>query len=404
MKPRPFLRLVPFLSALLLLALQARAQEELNAVLHPITQRTIEKARAILDLDPEQASLVRDLYQGYRTAFKTAMEDAQAKVQALHEKDDDPKQREKVREQTRGLVAATEKLDAGLLDDIKSLLGPGQAARFSAVERAHRRDSMRSMRIVAGDNVDLIDLLEAQKIAWRGDKALAPIVDEYDLSLDRLITERQAALRELFDMIMKVENPMELNENSFKGTVTRMYDLGKKLRDCNRGAARRIGEALPPDARAAFDAEIRRQTYPRVYGPCKATRILAAAAKFNDLTESQRAELGALASGYEREAAGANAAWVAEIDRAHDEFIADPMKALNDEISNQDALVQARAARDDLDKRYAERLERLLSKDQNARLPAPPRASRRDHRSEIEPDFDENAVERWVKGEDEQDE
>ncbi len=403
MNPRPFLRAVLGVLLLALLPGRARAQEELNVVLHPITTRTVSAATRILGLDAEQVGLVRDLYHGYRAAYKTAMEDAQVKIQALAEKHDDPKQQEKIREQTRGLVAAAEKLDAGVLDDIKSLLSQEQAGRFPALERARRRDWMRGMRVVAGDNVDLIELLDAQKVAWRADKALAPIVEEYEMALDRLIVQRHTALRELFDAIMKVDNPMQLDEESFKGTVTKLYDLARQMRDCNRGAARRLGQVLAPDARQAFEGEILRRSYPRVYGPCKVTRILAAAAKFNDLNDSQRAELDALAKGYEREAAAANTAWVAEIGRAHDELIADPMKSMRGETSNQEALVKARSTREELDARYVQRVEGLLSKDQNARLPPPPRPSGREGRSEIEPDMDEGAIDRWIKGEDDAD-
>lgn len=403
MNPRLTLRAFLAALALILLPGRARAQEELNVVLHPITARTVNAAKGILGLDAEQVGLVRDLYQGYRAAYKTAMEDAQVKIQALAEKHDDPKQQEKIREQTRGLVAAAEKLDAGVLDDIKALLSQEQAGRFPALERARRRDWMRGMRVVSGDNVDLIDLLDAQKVAWRTDKALAPLVEEYDLALDRLITQRQAALRELFEMIMKIDNPLQLDENAFKGTVTKMYDLGKQMRDCNRGAARRLGQALAPDARQTFEAEVLRRTYPRVYGPCKATRVLDAAAKLQDLSDAQRAELTALAGNYTREAAAANTAWAGEIERAHEELIADPMKSLNEQTSNQDALAKPRAAREELDTRYAQRVEQLLNKDQNARLPPPPRPSRHEGRSEVEPDLDEGAVDRWIKGEDDPD-
>lgn len=366
-----------------------RALGQVDTLLHPASRQSVRTAQAILALDAGQAADLDTAYAKYRAAYKAAVDDLRAKCAALIEKGRGSGKLEQAERQvgvlSKAALEALDTLDAAFLADAKALLTPEQAPRFAAFEHARRREGLRTVRVYGGDNIDLIDILDAQKVAWRGDKALAPLVEAYDSALDPLLRERDTQVREMLDPVAKTPQAEVL---------PRLYAAAAKMRECNRQNAKAIAAALPEASRAAFAAEILRRSYPRTFADSNFARALAAARAMPDLSDAQKGKVEALARDYERDAALASIALAQAIDRVHDLLAAAPEKVLSARDVDTTGVTKPREARRDLDKKFQARLEEILTKDQRAHLPPPRPPTTRG--GDFEPTWDEEGLKAWM--------
>ncbi len=389
MNPPPIARILRTLAlGMLLLASTglARAQGQLDVLLHPASRASIRTAREILGLDSRQAALLDDAYAKYRTTYKGTIDELRAKCSSLIDQGRESGKLAQAEQQVGRLSKAAldslSALDGAFLADAKALLTPEQAPRFGAFERARRREGLRAVRVFGGDNVDLIDVLEAQQVAWRADKALASLVEAYDSALDPLLRAREALVREMLD-------PAAMSPQA--EVLPRLYAAAARMRECNRQHAKAIAPALPEASRAAFHAEIWRRSFPRTFADSNFARSLAAARAMTDLSDSQKGRVDALAREYERDASLANLALAQAIDHVHDLLAASPEKVLSARDVDTSGVTKPREVRRDVDKKAQARLEEILGKDRRLPPPRPPARG-----GDFEPTWDEEGLKAWM--------
>ncbi|MFM9994457.1 MAG: hypothetical protein ACKVU4_01505 [Phycisphaerales bacterium] len=381
-----------------------RIRNEAGPLVTPIARTAIDDYAAILTLDPEQKTLARSLYDGYRAAMRQAGKDAEEKIKAIeegvrHENDavmgDFRELKRKTTDVVRGYVARTEGVEREFYGDLKAVLTPAQAERFGAVERARRREVGLRLHLLSGEGVDLTRVAADLKLGAPAPPDLAPALAEYEAELDRLLRGKIASLGRLFEAAQKME---ELDPEREPGppkamidAVTEFHAECTKVRDANRTHARRIAALLPPPSGTAFSEKFRERSYPKIYRETAADKTIAFARGLADLSGDQRAELDAVADSFARESAMLNQKWAAALDEMQEKLVEEFTKMFSGEgrRDENDPLKLACEARRDLDERTKGRIARIFTATQIERL-GEKKIMASEFDPDWEPDFDED--------------
>jgi hypothetical protein len=150
-------------------------------------------------------------------------------------------------------------------------------------------------------------------------------------------------------------------------------DAARQIRDLNRGAAKRIGGLITDETqRTAFELEVKRQEFPRIYRESFAEKSLAAAAKLSDLDDSQKDQIKSLREQYARDAASKNERWAKALEDKEEKAggrIKMLMNMWNPGGDEKSDVADAKKARTDLDESTQTRLEGILKDAQKSQLP-----------------------------------
>lgn len=408
MSAHRFLAVAIVLLATLGLVSPIRAQPELSEVViivNPYSRQSIENAKRILDLDAEQLAGLQQLFSGYQAAVKARLADAKAKHDEAEEKSNESDApdawqaaRKASNEITRKFMTDARALAASLTTDFKALLTPAQLDRFPAFERARRRESSRYIQMMAGENADLVSLLDSLAIAWRSAKPLAEALEKYELSLDRLLQERQ----KLFDDALERSFRGGGEENIGKELLPKLFAQAKAVRDTHRQGARTIADLLPPADKDRFTAVFRERAYPLVYAPSRVAKTIDHALKLEGITDAQKTQLAELRATYQKEADPINARWASALDAGQDALITSFEKILMGDEDAMRPVVDADAARRDLDSRFLDRVNSILTEAQRQALP-PLKPERRRGQGGLEPTLDRDAIKEWTGDDHEED-
>jgi hypothetical protein len=397
------LTLVAAIAALLMPASIARAQdfEEMAVVFNPLTKRSIDSAVLALGLDKDQQEVAKDLYVGYRSAMKTSMREMESKGKALMEKARESGDWDAIRKGQMALAKemfeGVGKLEDRFNEDLKAVLSEEQAAKFPSYERARRRENARLIQLMAGEAADSIDILRSLKIDTTTNDELKNLISEYEMSFDRIISDRLTSLKDFVNKMTSGGGDEMAMMKLMTDELPKIYEKAKAGRELNKQTARRVVELLPDADKRRFQDEINRRSHPKIYRTTSTAKKLDAAKKFEDLTESQRGTLESLVASYARDTESANKAWAEAVEAAQDDFGGNFAKRFESEESPAGKKAdEARTKRRDIEKTTLERLEQLLNKDQLDRLPAArPEDELDDDHDLTEPDFDKEAVSDW---------
>lgn len=401
--PSMVLTLVAAIAALLMPASIARAQdfEEMAVVFNPLTKRSIDSAVLALNLDNDQQDVAKDLYVGYRSAMKTAMREMESKGKALMEKARESGDWDAIRKGQMALAKEmfenVGKLEDRFNEDLKAMLSEEQAAKFPSYERARRRENARLIQLMAGEAADAIDILRALKIDTASNEELKNLLNEYEMSFDRIVSDRLTALKAFVNKMTGGDVDEAGMMKLMADELPKIYEKAKAGRELNKQTARRIVELLSEADKKRFQDEVNRRSHPKIYRTTSTGKKLDAAKKFEDLTDSQKGTLESLVASYARDTDAANKSWAEAVEDAQDEFGGNFEKRFQREDSATAKRVnEATDKRREIEKQILERLEQLLNSDQNARLPAArPDDEIEQHGDYTEPDFDKDAVKDW---------
>jgi hypothetical protein len=362
-----------FFSLLLLIgtvhAQNARPLFEAGTLGMPFSARDLGAADAILSFDPEQKAAARALYEGYRSSFMAET----ARMNGIKEEapvDEAGMSRpDNWEARVVAYVDQMATLERRLLDDLKSLCTAAQAEKFGSYERAVRRRHAFRGSQVAGDAVELPEVLRAIKVDPAGLPGGAEILARWEMDVDRVLLEKLAYTRANFMKVADIDAP---NAKAARRQFARdLMRLSEQVRDLNGRAARELEPLLPEDARGRFRAEIEVRTWPEIFGVSKAERAIDACEKRAGITAQQAAALERLRAEYVREARPINlrfAAAAAEVLAKLPETFDTVMRTRDDPKNPYWAVAKERHALDD---RTVEKALAVLTKEQSASLPEP---------------------------------
>lgn len=345
----------------------------------PISKKSVEGYAGLLGMDKEQKEAAIALQEGYRSSFKQLQTEIQKTSKEMMEKVQDSgdwgSMGKEMAKMGKDMTDKMEKLEKGFLDDVKSLLNDKQKEQWPRVERTRRRDTALRMGLMAGQNVDLVKVLQTVGAKADAPPELAEQVDRYEVEMDKALKAFEVWGKDQQSKQVKAmeDGGMNFDMSSIQAMMKEMASMAKGMRDTNRQYAKSIQPLLPEDKQAKFDFEIKKKSFPRVYKESYATRAIAEAEKFNDLDAGQKEALGTLKSSYVRELDSANKAWAAAIED-REEKLGGTMGAMMagfmpKDKDQKDEVGDARKARKELDQRTKERLLTVLKEDQQKRLP-----------------------------------
>lgn len=379
------------LAAAAIPAMEARAQERvmiarggpMGGGSGQVSRRSVERYCDLIGFGAEQRESAFTIHEGYASAMeqaqkarRTAFEDAR---RAGEDTGDHSVFMEKMPKIESEFKATSDKLEKSLFADLKALLStPEQESKWESVERMRRREVGLRGATLSGEGVDLIDLVAGLKPAPEQTTELKAALEEYELQLDRAIEAKLKAMSEApsFGMVSgDADRAKEMEK--IQEAARQAKEVGKRIQEINVQNARKLSAILPEASRAAFEDEMKRRSFPRVYRPSRVTKDLEGALGLSDLTSEQRDQLMALRSSYERELAGANERWASAIreneGNEQEGAIATPGGMMRFSMGEEpEPLREAKKSRREVDEKAADRIKSILTAAQRERLPKSP--------------------------------
>jgi Spy/CpxP family protein refolding chaperone len=273
-----------------------------------INSRDLDRYQDMLNLTRDQRDTVKALFEGYQEQSRTATQDMRDKMAEMRDQmqdgGGDASARRGFAELMTSARAQREKMEASLFSDIQAILTPEQTTLWPKVERTRRREQYINRGLMSGERADVIRIVEQENLPADVKAKLAPILDQYELDLDRDLTARvklfDANMAKFMELVGAGNDPDKL-----QSLMKESREASVRVRDLNRKTARQVEELLPDDKKASFQQAFKRESFRNVYQPTQASRQLASAAGFADLTEEQKTGIAALRESHARETAAA---------------------------------------------------------------------------------------------------
>lgn len=258
-----------------------------------VSRQQLEDYAGLLGLDADQrevAQLMLDEYiDGVQSALD-AMREAGQKARQEFEETRDRSAFESLGELNEKTQERVRTLETQFMGDLRTLLTPEQEAAWPKVELAHRRATLLPRGLMSGERVDLFAITKELALEGPAAQEAGTVLADYEQALDRVLTARN----ELFEQGLALfrERDFEALESHFD----KARDASVRVRETQRGFARRLEALLPGDTLEAFRAEVNRASFPTVYRESRAERALKAARGLADLSDDQRSRLEGIAA------------------------------------------------------------------------------------------------------------
>ena len=257
---------------------------------------------------------------------------------------------------------------AGFSNDMKALLTPAQIEKFPKIERQRRREQTIGMGLMSGERTDLVRITADLQLAAEQRAQVDPILDQYENDLDRELQNRNAVYEE---SQTRIRDMFERGgTDDMQRALERGRDASMRVRDVNRRYARQIENVLPDDVRDRFAEQVRRESFPMIYRPSMASRVVDAAAAFDDLDDNQRAAISSIRDSFTRESASLNRQLEqATVKNEETLTVQDMMSRGFRGAGGNDEMESLRDKRRDLESSTLDKIRAILSPEQIERLP-----------------------------------
>ena len=340
------------------------------------TSRDLDKASDILGWDDAQKQAAKTMLDQYQEAYNAKAQDfrdTMDKARKAFQEDQDPSVWDAVRKKGEELGKARTEMDKNFMNDLKSL-GDEKSPKWTKFDRAMRREQNVSKGWLAGESVNLLGIVDKADLSEQTRASLAPTLDQYEVDIDREYQNREKVVAEVsaegqkfFGNMRNFRDMQNMDTKQLDPLLNKARDAGNRVREVNRKYSRQIAALLPEDKRAAFEAEIKKQSYPMVYRPSAADRQMDAALGFGDLTADQKEQIQALKTSFGHDLGSVND----QLAKAQDDH---EMTLKVDDLMNfgrQDGPeADLRKKKRDLTTTTEDKLKKILTPEQIGRLPA----------------------------------
>jgi hypothetical protein len=376
-----FARFAIFAAVLLAIAPAPRAQAQVGAwramaggmTTPNVGARQLKLYAKILELTPAQTEAAEAVLGAYETeylaAIKRFQEIQQAANQEFMQSGDMQLVQQAVQDAMKKFSKRASTLETSLMNDLKALLEPAQLERWPRLERVHRRMTTINWGSLSGESVDLVDLVEGLRLSSEQASPLSPVLQQYELDLDRELKARNALIEEqMSDWFEKGFANFDLEKMKKQAADTR--EAGRRILELNKKYAAQVQSLVPQELQAEFADKVRLSSHPVVYRMSYASRVLQAATDMKDLEPAQREAIATIRASYARDAQTANEKWAAAITENELNPVSDnPFAAMMPGAQLPESIKEAKKARDDLDERTLDAVKALLTEEQQKKLP-----------------------------------
>jgi len=338
-----------------------------------INSKEIERYGELLKLTPDQLESAKSMLEGFNGDFNSIRQEMRQAFESMRNEAQDSGDNSLWRNAPKlmsGFQQKVEKIEKQYFDDLKLLLTDDQAAKWPAVERAHRREkSAPRGGLVSGETVDLIKIVHDLKSLTDADRqAVQPLLDQYEGELDRALTERDKAYQEGMEQGMQLWMNQQMDK--IEALFSKSRDAAAKVKDVNKRFARQVGAGLPEKAQPDFEKEVKKASFPRVYRATFATRALDTALGLGDLSEDQKTQLTTIKTSFETQLSGLQEKQAASIEETEMKRTAMQMFGMGG--GGNDGSQEVRDQRRELESATYDKVKAVLNEAQQAKLPEKP--------------------------------
>jgi Spy/CpxP family protein refolding chaperone len=338
-----------------------------------LSRRIVEDALAPLMLGDEQRDVAMTLMEGYEGRVEQLREDVRAmREETMRAARDagDGSGFEKMREAMLKARDERKKLDTQLMADLQAVLTPEQAKGWGDVERTIRRGQSLRRGIAAGERTDLHAIVREMELPAESTRALAPVMEQYSLDLDRELLARDTLADAGPDFFSLMRGG---DADAIEKSLTARRDAAIKVREVNRRFTSQVQGLLPEERKAEFARRVKEASYPSIYRATRGARAMEAALGMEDLTEEQRSSIQVAKDAYEASVAATNDKLAKAWDEAEASF--DPARFAREgprgmrQREGSEEAQALRQARRDAEQRAISQLREVLTPEQAERLP-----------------------------------
>ncbi len=339
-------------------------------VLQPtVNSREIDRLNKTLSLDEDQQEAVKTLFEAYQEQFRSRSQELRTKVDRVRDEfrdSRDPGVWQGIRGDFEKFRPVRDEMEKAFLDDVKLVLRDDQQAQWPKFERALRRARGLNRGRISGERVDLIAIVDRAQLPEDAKRQVEPVLDLYEQDLDRTLSARMEFEQKQMSNFFEVMQSGDMQE------AQKLLEEGRKLsvavRDVNRRYARQIEDLVPEAARETIIAEVKRQSFPRVYNDTRAQRYVRAAREMTDLSEDQKVAVEALAASFDRDMDAVNDQLAKAQEKVEMTVTAENMMSMfrGGDGGPLDELYDKRR---DIGSKTEDELRKILTPDQQERLP-----------------------------------
>lgn len=334
------------------------------------SSKDLELAAETLALNADQKLIAEELLKGYlveweelRGRMTQVMEGARQEFRETQ----DPTVWQDIQKVMGSFEDEKKQMTDRFLDDLKLTLTEEQQDRWPILERQRRRTKSLEQSFLSGEGVDVVELVRGMEWSPEIMESVTPILERYELELDRALVERN----ERYESGM--ERAMDLWQSQDWDTMETLFnearEAGVRVRDTHRRAARQIMSVLPPDQAGAFEKAFKEESFPQVYRRSYAVRVFETTKEMSDLSEDQLSQIVELRAQLDRELGKINDAMAESIEKEEMERSVRGMMGMGRGGPGGDR--EARRQKRDFEMQMVERLKGMLTPEQQARLPEP---------------------------------
>lgn len=293
-----FLRYLTVALVVLLVAMPAMAQKFVGNPLSrldtspPLTRSELRIIDSIIGLAPDQRELTNVLYDEFFDRFQTEAAAVESEVIALIDESlyrADGKAFGRAEELTEQWNERRDDLRESLVSDLRLLLDQQQVELWPKVERELRRNELLPLGRLAGEQIDLIRLVDTYARGWDADAELVALLDRYAERLDRALIAR----RTILDSDDAAEYPTLLKDEPLRAAEI-FEDVRAervRVRDVNISALVPIVQRLSADDAARLTRAFFRQATDHLVPPSMTEARVRSASSLPTLSDEQRARV-----------------------------------------------------------------------------------------------------------------
>lgn len=294
-----------------------------------VNSRDLERYEDMLNLTRDQRDTVKALFEGYQEQTRNKGQELRDKMQDARDqmRDGDAAARRGFGQMMMDFRQQRQKMDDAFFSDVQAVLTDEQKAIWPKVERTRRREQNIGRGLMSGERADVIRIIQDEKLPADVMTKVAPVLDQYEVDLDRELSARVKLFDENMSKAMELMgqgDPATMAEK-FEPLLKQTREASIRVRDVNRRAAHQVEELLPEDKKSAFEKAFREASFPSVYRTSQASRQMTAALGLADITEEQKTAIAALRESHDRDEAAVQEKLAAAIEQSEMTMTADQM-------------------------------------------------------------------------------
>lgn len=369
---------------MLIAPLSARAQFE-SLVSLPEDESSdsgfIGDCTAILGLSADQVSAMKELSKAHEAEMAALEKSERRQWRKLADDAEDNPDVAAYQAKCADMNAKNERrraeLERAYKDDVRAILTPAQASRYPMVEVAQRRHEALGDGDLAGERIDLIELVRRVRTPRPYSAELTQLLDRYATELDAEIAAKKKAYEKFVQKSQEEQRQLaesgEQESDRYEWRWKEARKLGQGIVSVNARFATLIAGLLPTDARTRFDNEFRRDRFAPIYQQSRAIATIQRAEDLADISPEVKTKIAEHLKDYLAAAKPINLAIERAMSKAesggediphHFRYAHHPMAVLgNDEVS------KAWKARMKLDRLTTRAVEALLTETQLDEMP-----------------------------------